>query len=103
MGFTVGCARAAASRLRPAVAGCQPLYGGKPEHLKNPEKKRKPPERRVAAVPVKYVEDCTASFGDDPKKVARREPAMSRQHVDAGDTALSSAEKAKDDQRRRSA
>jgi len=27
-----------------AGTGCQPLYGGKPEALKNPPKKKPPPE-----------------------------------------------------------
>lgn len=80
-------------------AGCQPLYGGKPEHLKNPEKKRKPPEADVAAVPVVYIEDCSASFGDDPKK-HHPNGVASRQMVEAGDTALSTAEHSKDDQQK---
>src|SRR3569623_1963449 len=69
----------------------QPLYGGKPEHLRNPEKKQRPP--------VADVEDCSASFGDDPKK-HHPNPVAARQQVDAGDTALATAEHSKDDQQR---
>ena len=97
MGFTKWGALALCLAFASGGVGCQPLYGGKPEHLKNPEKKRKPPEADAAVVPVVYVEDCTASFGDDPKKVHGANPAMSRQDVEAGDTALSGAEHAKDD------
>ena len=47
MGFTKWGALALCLAFAFGVRGCQPLYGGKPEHLKNPEKKRKPPEAEV--------------------------------------------------------
>ena len=31
------------------IAACSPLYGSKPEKLKNPEKKKKPPEAAEAS------------------------------------------------------
>jgi hypothetical protein len=98
MGSTTWGARLVCLALVFGGAACQPLYGGKPEHLKNPEKKRKPPEAEVV-VTVKYVDDCTASFGDDPKKHHPNSVAA-RQSVEAGDTALSSADHATDDQQR---
>jgi hypothetical protein len=78
--------------------GCQPLYGGKPDHLKNPEKKRRPPEEEVK-VEVKYVDDCVSSFNDDPKK-AHPNTGLARPLIEAGDTAISTAEHSTDDQQR---
>ena len=75
--------------------GCQALYGGKPERLKNPERRKKPPEPEVAEAPVKYVEDCTANFRDDPKLV-RPNTGLANQLVGDGDTALQNANRAKD-------
>jgi hypothetical protein len=80
-----------------AVVACQPLYGGKPEKLHNPEKKKKPPEPPEQAQQIKYVDDCNADFRDDPKK-ARPQQQLARTLVDAGDTAMATADKAKDDQ-----
>ena len=81
--------------LATATTGCQALYGGKPERLKNPERKKAPPEPESAAVQIKYVEDCTANFRDDPK-LARPNPGLASQLVGDGDTALQNANKAKD-------
>ena len=79
-----------------ATTGCQALYGGKPERLKNPERRRKPPEPEVAENPIKYVEDCTANFRDDPKTAPRPNPGLANQLVGDGDTAIQNANKAKD-------
>ncbi|HLL23813.1 MAG TPA: hypothetical protein VK427_16860 [Kofleriaceae bacterium] len=80
------------------ATGCQALYGGKPDRLKNPERKRKPPEPEVAAdAPVKYIEDCTANFRDAPP-TARPNSVLAGQLVGDGDTALQNANKAKDPQ-----
>ena len=70
----------AACLVLSTVTGCKALYGGKPERLKNPERRKKPLEPEVADAPVKYVEDCTANFRDDPKngptaELRPREPA----------------------------
>jgi hypothetical protein len=78
-----------------AVAACQPLYGGKPEKLSNPQKKKKPPEEAVANVEVKYVEDCAANFRDDPKRVFR-DTAGANNLVGSGDDALVQADKAQE-------
>src|ERR1041384_4759622 len=79
-----------------ASGGCSPLYGGKPEHLKNPEKKKKPKEAEEAAPEIKYVDECNANFSDDPKKAHPMTP-MSHQLFDAGESALDQADKAKED------
>src|SRR5688572_3927834 len=73
----------------------QPLYGAKPEELRQPGKKKKPPEAPEAEVKIVYVEDCGADFRADPKTV-RPQTAMSNQLVGEGETALQSADKAKD-------
>jgi hypothetical protein len=76
-------------------AGCAQLYGGKPERLKNPEKKRKPPEPPEQEVKIVYVDDCAADFRGDPTKVSRQ-GSMSNQLTGEGETALVSGDKAKD-------
>jgi hypothetical protein len=98
MGSTKWGALAVCLAFAFGTGACQPLYGGKPDHLRNPEKKRKPAEAEVV-VEVKYVDDCNASMSDDPKKW-HPQPALARPLVDAGDTAISSAEHAKDDQQK---
>ena len=95
MGSTKWGALVACLALAFGAGACQPLYGGKPDHLKNPEKKKKPPEAEVV-VEVKYIDDCNASMSDDPKKW-HANPGAARPLIDAGDTAISSAEHAKDD------
>jgi hypothetical protein len=84
-----------------AFAACQPLYGGAPEHLHTVEKKRKPPEALVAAVPIAYVEECNSNFQDDPKKkpppaLAALAPGL----VAAGDTAMANSDKETDEQKK---
>ena len=74
------------------VTACQPLYGNAPEHLHNPEKKKKPPEPPGTEEQIKYIDDCTASFQDDPKKW-HPQPQLARPLVDTGDTAIASADK----------
>lgn len=81
--------------LATTATGCQKLYGGSPERLKNPERKKKPDDPDIAATPVKYVEDCTANFRDDPKLV-RVNSGLANQLVGDGDTAMQNANKAKD-------
>jgi hypothetical protein len=85
--------------LAMSLGACQPLYGGKPEHLKNPEKHKRPPEAEAPPPEIKYVEDCNADFRDDPKK-APHQTAMSSQLTQAGDAALQGAEKEKNDQKK---
>jgi hypothetical protein len=79
-----------------ALTGCQALYGGKPERLKNPERRKKPPDPEGTATLIKYVEDCTANFRDDPKLAPRPNPGLANQLVGDGDTAMQNANKAKD-------
>jgi hypothetical protein len=78
------------------VTACQPLYGSRPEKLKNPEKKKRPPEAAEAAPEIKYVDECNANFSDDPKK-AHPQPPMGRQLFDAAESTLDQADKAKED------
>lgn len=76
-------------------AGCQPLYGGKPEKLATPVRKKPPKDEPVAEAPVKMVEDCTADFRSDPKTV-RQQTGPSNDLTAQGDTALSNSDKASD-------
>lgn len=80
-----------------SLVACQPMYGGRPERLHPPEH-HKPPEGgdQVAAIQIKYIDDCDADFRGDPKKV-HAQPAVARPLVEEGDTALQSAEHEKDD------
>ena len=82
-----------------ALVACQPLYGGKAEHLRTPEKKKKPPEAEAPPPEIKYVDDCNASFSDDPKK-ARPQPAMANQLTETGNSALAQADHTKEEQKR---
>jgi hypothetical protein len=82
-----------------ATVACQPLYGGKPEHLRNPEKKKKPPELDAPPPEVKFVEDCNADFRDDPKK-AHPQPGMAVGLAQAGDSAIQQGDKEKNDQKK---
>lgn len=97
MGFvSVGTRLLVCLALVFGVTACSPLYGGKPEKLRNPERKKKPPEAAEAEVEVKYVEECNANFSDDPKK-ARPQPPQARQLFDQGEVALEQSDKAKED------
>src|SRR3954463_11446364 len=74
---------------------CQALYGGKPEKLRNPEKKKKPPEPPDEVATIKYVDDCAADFRGDPAKVSPQ-PSIANQPLGGGETALQSSDRAKD-------
>ncbi|HEY0252626.1 MAG TPA: hypothetical protein VGC41_13920 [Kofleriaceae bacterium] len=78
--------------LAVGFAACQPLYGGSPERLHTPEKKKKPPEPPESADQIKYIEDCTASFQDDPRKW-HPQPTLARPLIETGDTAIASSDK----------
>jgi hypothetical protein len=78
------------------VVSCSPLYGSRPEKLKNPEKKKRPPEVDQAQVEVKYVEECSAIFNGDPKTV-KPQTSMANTLVTQGETAVDQADKAKED------
>jgi hypothetical protein len=95
MGFRRGryCAFALAAVI--GVSGCQQLYGGKPEHMKNPEKKKRPPEPPGQESSIKYVDDCSANFRDDPKRVVR-DTSGSTTLTQAGDDSMSQAMKVTD-------
>jgi len=78
-----------------ATAGCAQLYGGKPEKLRNPDKKKRPPEAPVVEVAPIYVDDCAADFRGDPTKVVRQ-ASMSNSLVGEGEAALVTGDKSKD-------
>jgi hypothetical protein len=78
------------------VVSCAPMYGGKPEKLKNPPQKKRPPEVADAAPEIKYIEDCNANFADDPKK-AHPQAQMAKVLFDQGETSLDQSDKAKED------
>ncbi|MBX3157422.1 MAG: hypothetical protein KF773_15715 [Deltaproteobacteria bacterium] len=80
-----------------ASTGCQPLYGAKPEKLRNPEKKKRPPPAPDAVVEIKYLEDCQTNFRDDPKRVSR-DTTGSNSLVETGDNTLAQADKTKEPQ-----
>lgn len=75
--------------------GCQPLYGGKPDRLPSPSKKKRPPEAETAEVPIKEIDDCQADFRSDPKSV-RSQTSVSSQLTGEGNTALANSDKATD-------
>jgi hypothetical protein len=75
--------------------GCQALYGGKPEKLRNPERKKKPEEPPEKVAEIKYIDECNASFRDDPKNV-RQDTSGANRLVGDGDQVISQVPKAKD-------
>ncbi|HEY6173915.1 MAG TPA: hypothetical protein VIX73_05695 [Kofleriaceae bacterium] len=75
--------------------GCQPLYGGKPEKLATPVRKKPPKEEPVVEAPVKMIDDCTADFRADPRTV-RQQTSLSNDLTGQGDTALANADKSND-------
>jgi len=76
-------------------AGCEPLYGGKPEKLTTPVRKKPPKEEPVPEAPVKMVDECTADFRADPRTV-RAQTHVSSDLTDQGTTALVNSDKATD-------
>jgi len=78
------------------LTACQPIYGGRPEKLSNPPRKKAPAEAPEQVVEIKYVEDCAADFRGDPAKAPRPQPAIANQLLGEGETALETSEKAKD-------
>jgi predicted Zn-dependent protease len=78
--------------------GCQQLYGGKPEKLRSPgDKKKKPADKEDQVAAIKYVEECSANFRDDPKRVFRDKQG-SNTLVQAGDDSQAQAVKLTDPQ-----
>jgi hypothetical protein len=76
-------------------AGCQPLYGGKPDKLPSVTRKKAPKEEPVVDAPVKMVDECTADFRGDAKNV-RQQTNQSNELTDQGSTALANSDKATD-------
>jgi hypothetical protein len=77
------------------MVGCQPLYGGKPEKLAAPQKKKAPPDEVVVDAPIKEIDECTADFRGDPKR-ATQDTRVSNNLTAEGDTALVNSDKATD-------
>ena len=80
-------------------AACQPLYGGKPEKLVAPVKKKAPPKEETVEAPIKEIDECTADFRGDPKNV-KQQTNVANQLTGEGDTALASSDKSNDPQQR---
>jgi len=77
------------------VAGCQPLYGGKPDKLPTPSRKKPPKEEAAADAPVKMIDECQADFRSDPRAV-RPQSSLAGQLTLEGDTALANSAKSTD-------
>jgi hypothetical protein len=77
------------------LSGCQPLYGGKPEKLVAPAKKKPPKEEAIVEVQIKEIDECQADFRGDPKNV-RPQSSLSNQLTQEGDTAIANSDKATD-------
>jgi hypothetical protein len=77
------------------LGACKPLYGDRPEKLKTPDRKKKPPEPDVEAIPIKYIDECTFNQRDDPK-MHRPDPGQAGRLVGDGDVAVQQSGKAKD-------
>jgi len=80
------------------LVACQPLYGGKPEKLVAPQKRKAPPEV-TTEVQIKEIEDCQADFRGAAKNV-RVNTSRSNTFVGDGDTALASSDKASEVQQK---
>jgi hypothetical protein len=82
------------------LMACQPLYGGKPEKLTTPTKKKPPKEAEVVEAPVKEIDDCQADFRGDAKiaqlKITPTTTSQSIALTSDGDTALANSDKATD-------
>lgn len=77
-----------------ASMGCSPLYGGKPEELRNPPKKR-PPVEEEAGVPLqKWDEECNAEFF--AKSSALPRPSEAKPIAESANTTLVGADRAPD-------
>lgn len=91
--IALACVAALSLTTAPA---CSPLYGGKPEKLKNPDKKKRPLEAPEIGLVIKYIDDCNASVSGDAKTMKPPQPAVAANLVVEGDTALAQALKAPD-------
>ena len=80
------------------LVGCQSLYGGKPEKLATPQKKKAPKEEPSAEVQIKDVEDCPADFRGDAKvalaKINATTISQANSLTGEGDTALANSDRA---------
>jgi hypothetical protein len=72
---------------------CTPLYGGPSERLHPLSIKPRPAE--PAPPPVVYVEDCQASFQDDPRKW-NPQPKLALPLISTADTAIASSDKTRE-------
>lgn len=89
---TLPCAAVAAALLLPS-AGCQPLYGGKAEKLKVPEKRKRPKETAESGPTIVYNEECKADFFATGLKVTAM-PSLADQQVQLGNAAMDASRRA---------
>jgi predicted small lipoprotein YifL len=75
-----------------ALAGCGGPYKGKPEKLPKVKKSTPPPEVASAdpVVEIKYDEECSAKFTDDPNK-AKKSSSKAGGFIAAGNDNISRA------------
>jgi hypothetical protein len=76
-------------------AGCQPMYGGKPDKLPTPQRKKPPKDEPIVEAPVKMIDECTADFRADPRTV-RPQTSQSNDLTDQGTTAVANSDKSTD-------
>jgi hypothetical protein len=74
-----------------AIAACQPLYGNPPERMPKVSKKSHKEEPPVPPPPIKYIEDCTASFRDDPKRAPPAQPIVAKKLEEDADKVMTDA------------
>jgi hypothetical protein len=78
------------------LVACGGPYKGKSDRLpKGPKKVQAPPDAVVAAPDIKYVDECSAKFTDDPMK-AKRSSSKAKTHIDPGNDLLAQAGSSKD-------
>lgn len=85
-----------------AMASCQPLYGGKPAALKNPPKKKAPPEAQIAAVAIPWDDECQADFHGKPGSIPPN-PAVAKGLVESGNNVLINSERTINEPQKRAA
>jgi hypothetical protein len=74
-----------------ALAACQPMYGTKPEKMRNPTRGSAVPTEEIAAKPV-YIEDCPVDFQKAPPKTGvKRDERTAATLVDRGDATIATA------------
>lgn len=77
------------------LCACQPMYGAKPDKVKNPSVVRHVPTADPPPVPKVYIDDCQYKVVSTPKPPKRDIP-RAEESTRRGDAALGTFEKASD-------